>query len=451
MFILSHLVIPAVVLAETNDEILEKLEELSDVTQKQEKEIERLKKELQESISDIKKKEEKTTEEAKGTVQETLVKAYRKTKSFGIAGRVQFRYMYMENGNDPDKVVTQKVYDRPEFDGFCLRRVRLRVQGDITDQWSYHVQFSYDGAENADAENDPSDPDYELKKNDIGFKLQDAEINYRIHPYLNIHFGQFKTRFTNSYLTRGPNLPLCERPLVIDTIAPPTRDIGISIESEKGGYAFDGREHGMPIYDKPIYYAVGLYNGNGFDHMRNDNENFMCTGMLLVRPCQYFGLGASYAYNRKGYDYNTTVLGNAEEVDVDGDGISDFYAFDIENGKVAQNLNYWDFNAALDIGRVHVQAEYIQRDGHGVNLASGYGIQGQIDIMDNFQLTGRYDELDPNHEVDNSFDSQWYTVGYNWFIYGQKVKWQLNYTWREEMHGESVDNDTLITHFQLLF
>lgn len=447
---LSHLIMPAVALAETDDEILERLEELSNITRKQEREIERLEKELKESISDIKKQQDKTTREAIGAEkEETLVKAYRKTKSFGIAGRVQFRYTHMENDDDHDKVTSQKVYDTPEFDGFCLRRVRLRVQGDITDDWSYHVQFSYDGAENADAEIDPTDPDFELKKNDIGFKLQDAEINYRLHRYLNIHMGQYKTRFSNSYLTRGPNLPLCERPLIIDKITPHTRDIGISIESEKGGYSFDGREHGMPIYDKPIYYAVGIYNGSGFNHMRNDNEQFMYMGMLLVRPSKYFNFGVSYAHNREGYKYDK-VFGDAEI-------LGPYYYYEVEDGDPVEDVDYWDFSAALDIGRVHVQGEYIRRDADprpndtDSYVDSGYGIQGQVDILDNFQLTCRYDWLDLNDDIDSSKDSKWYTVGYNWFIYGQKVKWQLNYSFREEMHGEDVDNDALITHFQLLF
>lgn len=453
---LCHLIIPPVAPAETNDEILEKLEELSNTTQEQKREIERLKKELKESISDIKKQQDKATGkaiEAEKSVEETVVKAYRKTKSFGIAGRVQFRYTHMENDDDHDKVTSQKVYDTPEFDGFCLRRVRLRVQGNITDDWSYHVQFSYDGAENADAEIDPREPDYELKKNDIGFKLQDAEINYRIHPYLNIHMGQYKTRFTNSYLTRGPNLPLCERPLIIDQITPHTRDIGISIESEKGGYSFDGREHGMPIYDKLIYYAVGVYNGNGMNHMANDNEQYMYMGMLLVRPSKYFNFGASYARNRESYKYDK-VFGDPEIVPIDG---TDYYVYEVEDGDPVEDVDYWDFNAALDIGRVHVQAEYIRRDANprpgGIDdyVDFGYGIQGQVDIFDNFQLTCRYDWLDLDDNVDSSKDSEWYTVGYNWFIYGQKVKWQLNYTFREEMHGEDVDNDVLITHFQLLF
>ena len=387
--------------------------------------------------------------------ERTLLEAYRNTKSFGIAGRVQVRYMRMENDKNHSRAVYQKDFDRPEFDGFCIRRVRLRWQGNITDKWAYHTQISVDGAENEDAKVDPEDPDYAMKKSDIGLKLQDAEIRYRIHPYLNINMGQFKTRFTTAYLTRGPNLPLCERALIIDKIAPPTRDIGITIESEKGKYSFDGREHGRPIYNKPIYYAASIYNGNGFNKMRNDNEDYMYMGMLLVRPCKHFNFGGSYAYTKLGYNYDTTTeLGDAT-VDSNGN-----YVFEVDQRARAEDIEWWDCNAALDVGPVHVQFEYIRRDtelkGNTAD-ASGYGIQGQIDLLDNFQLTGRYDELDDDDKTNNLHDSQWYTVGFNWFIYGQKVKWQVNYTFREETYKDkvrqinNVDNDTLITHFQLLF
>ncbi len=450
VLMLSHPIIPAVALAETNDEILERLDQLSNTTQEQEKEIERLKKELKESISDIKKQQDKLAGEAiEAEKEETLVKAYRKPKSFSFGGRVQFRFMSMQNDDNHGNVLYQKDFDRPEFDGFCLRRVRLRWQGNITDKWAYHTQISVDGAENPDAKVDPGIPEYELKRRDTGFKLQDAEINYRIHPYLTINMGQFKTRFTNAYLTRGPNLPLCERALIIDKITPPTRDIGISIESEKGKYSFDSREHGRPVYDRPIYYAVGIYNGCGFNHMRNDNEAFMLTGMLLVRPSKYFGFGVSYASNRQGYDYDDPALGSATQINYEG---TDYYVFKVGDRKVLKDMEFWDFNASLDMDRVHVQGEYIQRDtDNGTKIAAGYGIQGQLDLFDNFQLTCRYDELDPDDTVDDQKDSQWYTVGFNWFIHGQKVKWQANYTFRQEKYGDDVDNDTLITHFQLLF
>ncbi|MBW2172975.1 MAG: hypothetical protein JRF69_13615 [Deltaproteobacteria bacterium] len=72
-------------------------------------------------------------------------------------------------------------------------------------------------------------------------------------------------------------------------------------------------------------------------------------------------------------------------------------------------------------------------------------------MTDFFQLTARYDEYDPLVGIDTTLDSRWYTFGYNWFFHGQDVKWQLNYSFREEMHGEQIDNDALITHFQLLF
>ncbi len=114
-------------------------------------------------------------------------------------------------------------------------------------------------------------------------------------------------------------------------------------------------------------------------------------------------------------------------------------------------MHLWDFSLAFDWKPVHLQAEYIVQNGDKSKRQYGYDIQAQIDITDNFQLTARYDEFNPNVDVDNALDSRWYTVGYNWFIHGQDIKWQLNYSFREEMHGENIDNDILVTHFQVLF
>jgi phosphate-selective porin len=393
---------------------------------------------------DIEKAKASREQEAKVTEEkeEVVVQAARKPKRVNFKGRVQGRFTSIQNG-DLGKVTSQKPFDESEFDGFSLRRVRLRWFGEVVDDWKYHVQVSVDGDHNADRL-DPATPDYELKKNDVGVMLQDAYFTYDGHPYFNVTAGQFKSRFSPSYLAAGPVLPLCERPLVIDKLAR-KREIGISIESAKTG-ALDGRGRGTKVHDKPIYYAVGLYNGNGMNRMRNDNEEFMPMAMLVARPSPYVNFGVSYAYDKVGYDYETTVLGKAE-LSEDGN----YYVFPVADHKVARDLHIWDVNSAVDAGPVHIQAEYVQQDGPDVDRAYGYGIQGQVDLTDFLQLTARYDEFDPNVEVDNSFDSRWYTLGYNWFLHGQDIKWQLNYTFREEMHGEDVDNDLLATHFQVLF
>ena len=337
-----------------------------------------------------------------------VVKTPRKPKSINFKGRVQARYTYMENG-DLDNVTHQNAFDESEFNAFNIRRVRLRWYGEVIDKLKYHVQVSVDGDSNAD----------NSKKDDVGLKLQDAYFTYAYYPYFNVTVGQFKSRFSPSYLTAGPVLPLCERPLVVDKISR-KREIGISIESAKKGQ-FDNRSHKARLHDKPFYYAFGLYNGNKFNHLKNDNDSLMLTAMFVYRPIKYINFGTSYAFNQTG------------------------------DGDATKRLNIWDFNSALDIGPLHAQIEYIQEHGHGTNRRYGYGIQGQYDLTDNFQLTARYDEYDPDRNVDDSFDSRWYTVGWNWFIHGQDIKWQVNYTVRKEMHGYSENNDILVTHFQVLF
>jgi len=418
----------------SSDELLQILIEKGIITQE----------DIQKAVASRKEKQEvsKEEEEVPKEKEPVVVKAARQPKAVNFKGRVQARYTSVENG-DLNRVVSQKPFDDSEFDGFVIRRVRLRWFGNVTDQWKYHVQVSADGDHNDD-KLDPAMPDYELKKTDVGVMLQDAYFTYDLHPYFNITAGQFKSRFSPSYLVAGPVLPLCERPLVIDKLAR-RREIGISVESALEGQ-LDGRGPTAQLYDKPIFYALGLYNGNGFNKMRNDNENFMATAMVVWRPWRFVNFGVSYAYDQVGYDDETTVLGNAE-LSENGD----FYVFPVEDHGVAKNMNIWDFNSALDAGPVHLQVEYVRQDGSDVDRAYGYGIQGQFDLLDNFQLTARYDEFDPNVEQDNTFDSRWYTLGYNWFLHGQDIKWQLNYTFREEMHGEDVDNDALVTHFQVLF
>ncbi len=337
-----------------------------------------------------------------------FVKTPRKPKSINFKGRVQARYTYMEDGY-LDNVTHQNAFDESEFDAFSIRRVRLRWYGEVIDKLKYHIQVSVDGDSNAD----------NSKKDDIGLKLQDAYFTYAHNPYFNVTVGQFKSRFSPSYLTSGPVLPLCERPLVVDKISR-KREIGISIESAKKGQ-FDNRSHEAGVHDKPFYYAFGLYNGNKYNHLKNNNDNLMLTSMFVYRPIKYINFGTSYAFNQTGDDDAT------------------------------KRLHIWDFNSALDLGPFHAQIEYIQEHGHGTNRRSGYGIQGQYDLTDTFQLTARYDEYDPDRKVDDSFDSRWYTVGWNWFIHGQDIKWQVNYTVRKEMHGYSENNDILITHFQVLF
>ena len=66
--------------------------------------------------------------------------------------------------------------------------------------------------------------------------------------------------------------------------------------------------------------------------MRNDNEKYMYTAMLQVRPLPGLAFGSSYAYNQRGTDREMTVLGDPELENFlvqDGETIDweEYYAF----------------------------------------------------------------------------------------------------------------------------
>ncbi|MFH0812905.1 MAG: porin, partial [Pseudomonadota bacterium] len=466
VFLLVGLWCPAFASPEVSLE--ERIEKLENFIQEQQQTIQNQQKLLQdqqqllESLkSEVEMQKEADTKTAQTHQQElhdlkakaeeqkpSPVVAFRKPKLLNFMGRVQFRYQAMnDNGDDLSMVTNQLAYDDSSNDTFLIRRMRLRFFGDVNDRWSWEVQISADGDVNEDRI-DPDIPDYKLLKDEVGVKLQDAYISYKLHPYFNITFGQFKSRFSPSYLTSGPELPLCERPVVIDKLAR-KREIGISIESRTGG-TWDGRGYYKKPPEQLFYYALGIYNGNSFNRMRNDNENMMYTAMVRVSPFTWLHLGASYAYDELGTDEETTILGSPElalfMVEENGQiNWEEFYAYRAKNRTVGDDFNILDFNAALDLGKFHLQYEYVFQKGSDTPRTYGYGVEGELDVMDwlnvlpllknwclweavkNVQLTWRYDQFDPNVDMDNSFDSQWYTLGCNVFIHDPHLKWQLNY------------------------
>ena len=65
--------------------------------------------------------------------------------------------------------------------------------------------------------------------------------------------------------------------------------------------------------------------------------------------------------------------------------------------------------------------------GHSVDKhASGFYATLGYMLTKKLQLLARYDEFDPNHEIDNN-KSREYSVGLNYFIKGQGLRLILNY------------------------
>lgn len=107
-----------------------------------------------------------------------------------------------------------------------LRRVRPRFQGTLYNIFDF--DFNTDFAKDATA------------------TVQDAYINARFQPWLQVQAGKFKSTFSLERLQSGNWIRFAERSYVADSIAP-NRDVGIKVH----GDLFDGK----------LNYNVGVLNG----------------------------------------------------------------------------------------------------------------------------------------------------------------------------------------------
>jgi phosphate-selective porin OprO and OprP len=152
---------------------------------------------------------------------------------------------------------------------------------------------------------------------ELGYRLQidwpsssllDAELTWSLSPAANLWTGQGKAWFGRQQLTSTGNLQFVDR-TILDGRFNPGRQIG-------AGFFGAGA-------DKKLEYQVGIYNGNGINPSRNDNDSFLTVGRLVWNP-----LG-EYRLEESAHDYpgsprlaigvagmSTTTGTGASEVDI---------------------------------------------------------------------------------------------------------------------------------------
>ena len=93
----------------------------------------------------------------------------------------------------------------------------------------------------------------------------DLRIRYVPHAQLRVTAGLFKSPFSRSHLTPRPRLPLAERPVAVDAIAP-RRQVGVAVRVRDAS--------------KRLTLEGGMFNGTGREIEPNDNEHFLYAARL---------------------------------------------------------------------------------------------------------------------------------------------------------------------------
>ena len=159
-------------------------------------------------------------------------------------------------------------------DGFLLRRARPIFSGTVFHDFDFNFTPDFGGTT---------------------VQIQDAWLNYRYQPWLQVQVGKFKSPVGLEHLQADPVTSFNERSIVSDLV--PNRDLGVQVKGD--------------INNGVASYALGLFNGasdyNGTTTQTSFQDDRGVAGRLFFQPLKNtdinplrglgFGVGGSYIVN----------------------------------------------------------------------------------------------------------------------------------------------------------
>lgn len=285
-----------------------------------------------------------------------------------------------------------------------IRRARIDVKGNISEEIGYRVNGAFDGP--SPASKAPT------------VKLWDGYLTYDLYPLATLTVGQFKYHFTLEGLEGTPDrIPILRAESINDianklgTQGGSFRDIGVQISgSYKGEIGFK--------------YGFAAINGSGINTGdNNDRKDYV--GRIAISPIKSFTLGVS-GYSGRGEDEVETFEMKETAYGVDGE----FNLKDLGLGFRAEYVEArWE---NWDVATGKAKNGVVQKP-------SGWYVQGdyRLPFWKDFQLMGRYEDYDKNYNMPNS-RLKTTTIGTTYYFTG-KTRISANYLIRK------ADSSSVVT------
>jgi len=308
-----------------------------------------------------------------------------------VGGYVETWYR-TDNSDLSDQTTAAKKVDNE----FRVRRARIDVKGEVTDEIGYRVNGNFDGPSPASGS--------------ASVKLWDGYVTYKVQPFANVTVGQFKFPFTLEGLEGTPDrIPVLRAESINDIAAKlgtqggSFRDIGVMVS---GSYK-DALGLG---------YGVAVINGKGINTGDNNNDKDI-VGRITISPISGLTLGGSY-YAGKGQDETATL-----EVKESAYGVEAEYTL-------------------KDLG-LSLRGEYVTAEWENWNVATGAAAAGfkqepsgwylqaayKLPSLPAAQLMARYEDYEKDsNTVDSHLKTT--TLGTTYYLKG-KTRISANYLMRD--------------------
>lgn len=294
---------------------------------------------------------------------------------------------------------------------FRIRRAKTKFEG-----WVYDKDLTYELQVNW-----PGSP-----------QLEDANFNYDFQgdDGVQLKFGQFKVPFGRQELTSSGSQEFVDRSIVSNAFAR-GRDIGLQL-------------WGTPLEGK-LDWRVGLFNGNGTNTSRNDNDQYQTNARVTFQPfgdVKYsegdfessdrplFAIAGQYESNERPVAASGSTAAHDADTEIVGADV------------VFKYKGLFLFGEYFDASNDRSGLSTVDFDGY--NLQAGYFV-----VPKKLEFAVRLAELDPNADVsDDEREERGVAVG--WFFNKHAYKLQADYRQLED-HRTDVTNDEFRLQYQLVF
>jgi len=284
-----------------------------------------------------------------------------------------------------------------DTDSFDVRRVRLRVGGDLLQkQFSYMLWT-------------------DLRANSGSNQLQDAWLQWNYSDELHARFGQFNVPYSRQKLNADHGLQLVDRSHVSDTF---------SLPRQNGAMAHGNIAEG-------VTYALGLFNGEEGTNQGGADNKLMYTAALTASTSGYGSRAFEGDLREDNSSFEATggvaayyFEGNEEDV-----GQVDQFGLDVDLGAKAAGVSG------------QTEFYYRDRDFDGdVDTTDDFGfyVQGGYMLNQQWEVALRFGLVEP--DADDT-DQEEYSAVINYYINGHNLKVQTGVNFYRTSVGDDDTKD----------
>ena len=286
---------------------------------------------------------------------------------------------------------------------FRVRRARIDVKGDLTEEIGYRVNGNFDGPSPASGT--------------ASVKLWDGYVSYKAYPLAGITFGQFKYPFTLEGLEGTPDrIPVLRAESINDmagrlgTQGGSFRDIGLMVSG--------GHKDALGLA-----YGLAVINGKGINTGDNNSEKDI-VGRATILPVAGLTLGVS-VFTGKGQDETTTFEVKESAYDLEAEFVLKGIGLSLRGEYIAAKWENFDVATGLpSLGK--------EQEPNGWYLQAAYRLPPIKDL----QVMARYEDYEKDSNTANS-SLKTTTLGATYYLKG-KTRITANYLMRDAESGSIV-------------